>query len=119
MSRRRSLHTEGVASWGSYSYIYGSVIALVAVAVLVLLLRWTFGRGSSVVARPARRGTEDEYGLLVAVAAPATFVEAELMRARLVAAGVRATLAPTTDGPRVMVFHTQEKAAHAVLRGPL
>ena len=52
------------------------------------------------------------------VASPATFVEAELIRSRLVAAGVRATLAPTTTGPRVMVFPDEEKVARALLRGP-
>ena len=107
-----------MSSWGSYSYIYGPLITAVAVAVLVLLLRWTFARGHSLVSRPGRRGTEHEYGLLVPVASPATFVEAELIRSRLVAAGVRATLAPTTTGPRVMVFPDEEKVARALLRGP-
>lgn len=107
-----------MASWGSYSYIYGPIITAVVVAVLVLLLRWTFARGRSVVARPARQGAEHDYGLLVPVASPATFVEAELLRSQLVAAGVRATLAPTTTGPRVMVFPDEEKVARALLRGP-
>ncbi len=106
-----------VASWGSYSAFYGPIIAVAAVVVLVLLLRWTFGRGRSVVSRPARVGAEDEYGLLVPVAAPASFVEAELIRAQLVAVGIRATLAPTTSGPRVMVFPQEERVALAVLRG--
>lgn len=107
-----------MASWGSYSSFYGPVVAVAAVALLVLLLRWTFGRSRSLVARPSRRGGEHEYGLLVAVASPASFVEAELIRARLVAAGVRATLAPTTSGPRVMVFPQEERAARAVLQTP-
>lgn len=107
-----------MASWGSYSAFYGPFVAVVAVAVLVLLLRWTFGRGRSIVSRPARRGAEGEYGLLVPVASPGSFVEAELIRARLVAAGVRATLAPTTSGPRVMVFATHERVARALLQEP-
>lgn len=112
-------HTGRMASWGSYSSFYGPLVAIAAIAVLVLLLRWTFGRGHSLVSRPARRGAENEYGLLVAVAAPSTFVEAELIRARLVAAGLRATLAPTTTGPRVMVFPNEEKVARALLRDPM
>jgi hypothetical protein len=40
------------------------------------------------------------------------------MRAALVEHGVRATLAPTTDGPRVLVFADEARAARAVLRGP-
>lgn len=108
-----------MTSWGSYSYVYGPIVAVVAVGVLVLLLRWTFSHGHSLVSRPARRGREDEYGLLVPVATPGTFVEAELIRARLVGAGIRATLAPTTEGPRVMVFRAEENVARAVLRGPV
>lgn len=108
-----------MASWGSYSYIYGTGIAVLALTVLVLLLRWTYARGNSVVSRAPRRGGEGEYGLLVPVASPANFVEAELIRARLVAAGVRATLAPTTSGPRVMVFREEEKIARALLRRTL
>ena len=107
-----------MASWGSYSYVYGPVIAALAVAVLVLLLRWTSARGHSLVSRQARRGADHEYGLLVPVASPATLVEAELIRSRLVAAGVRATVVPTTTGPRVMVFPDEEKVARALLRGP-
>ena len=105
-----------MASWGSYSYLYGPLMAFLAVALLVLLLRWTFRRGSSVVERRPRRGTSSDYGLLVAVAAPPTFAEAELIRARLVGQGVRATLAPTTEGPRVMVFDEEASVARALLK---
>jgi hypothetical protein len=56
-----------VPDWRSY------LIALVMVGILVLLLRWAFGgRSRSLVERRARRGTEDEYGLLVAIASPGT-----------------------------------------------
>lgn len=101
---------------GSFSSIYGPLVAFAMVALLVLLLRWTFRRGGSVVQRRARAGGEGDYGLLVPVAAPATFTEAELVRARLVAAGVRATLAPTTDGPRVLVFADEASVARALIR---
>jgi hypothetical protein len=105
-----------VASWGSYSYVYGPAVAFLAVALLVLLLRWTFGHGHSIVERRPRRGTASDYGLLVAVAEPPTFAEAELIRARLVGHGIRATLAPTTEGPRVMVFGEEASVARALLR---
>jgi hypothetical protein len=67
---------------------------------------------------PVRPGDPGDYGLLVAVASPGSFVEAELVRARLVAHGVRATLAPTNQGPKVLVFRDEERAARALLRGP-
>jgi hypothetical protein len=105
-----------VPSWGSYSYLFGPMVAFGLVGLFALLLRWAFGRGRSLVARPGTPGRASEYGLLVPVAAPATFVEAELVRRRLQDAGLRATLAPTTEGPRVLVFPRDERAARAVLR---
>ena len=107
-----------MASWGSLSFVYGPLIAFAVVGLLMLLLRWTFGRGHSLVAAPPRPGPPDDYGLLIAVAEPASFAEAELIRQRLVAQGVRATLAPTTEGPRVMVFRDEARVARALLRGP-
>lgn len=103
-------------AWESYSFAFGPIVALVVVLVLVLLLRWTFSRGRSVVARRPEPGDEQDYGLLTAVAAPSTFVEAELLRRRLLAHGIRATLAPTTTGPRVMVFPRDVPLAQEVLR---
>lgn len=102
-------------TWGSYSYLFGPVVALLLVAVLALLLRWTFSRGRSLVEKPPRSGSASDYGLLVPVADPPTFVEAELIRLTLEDVGIRATLAPTTDGPRVMVFEADVKAARAHL----
>lgn len=100
-----------------YSYSW-PLLALVALAVLALLLRWTFARGTSLVERRSAQGAETDYGVLVPVAAPATFVEAEMLRARLVDAGLRATLAPTTDGPRVLVFPRDAAAARNLLASP-
>lgn len=104
-----------MVSWDSYSYLFGPLAALGLLAVLSMLLRWAFARGSSLVQHPPRPGDVDEYGLLVAVASPATFVEAEMLRLRLEGAGVRATLAPTTAGPRVMVFPRDAGVARSLL----
>jgi hypothetical protein len=107
-----------VAGRDSVSFMFGPLVALLAVGVLILLLRWAFGHGHSLVERRSRPGSPQEYGLLVQVAAPPTFVEAEMIRRRLVDAGVRATLAPTTQGPAVMVFPDDEPVARKVLDGP-
>jgi hypothetical protein len=93
------------------------LLAFLVVGILVLLLRWAFGGNRSLVERRARSGGVQEYGLLVRVAAPDTFVEAEVLRRRLEEAGLRATLAPTTEGPAVMVFPQDASAAHRVLDG--
>lgn len=105
-----------VSSWGSASFLFGPVVAFAAVGVLALLLRWAFSSGRSLVERRPATGSHTEYGLLVRVASPATFVEAEVLRRHLVEAGLRATLAPATDGPAVMVFPEDEKNARLVLR---
>ncbi|MDP9394928.1 MAG: hypothetical protein M3Q27_12095 [Actinomycetota bacterium] len=103
--------------WGGYSYLFGPLTALAVVGVLALLLRWAFGRGGSLVERRSRPGHEGEYGLLVSVASPATYVEGEMMRLRLSDAGMKATLATTSDGPRIMVFAADEARARRVLAG--
>jgi hypothetical protein len=51
------------------------------------------------------------------VAAPGSVIEAELLRRKLVDAGIRATLARTIDGPRVLVFPEEARTARALLRG--
>jgi len=104
-----------VSAWGSYSFLFGPVLALGAIGVIILLLRWAFSSGHSLVERRPTRGTEREYGLLVTVAAPKTFVEAEVLRRKLEDAGLRATLAPTVQGPRVMVFPEDASVARALL----
>lgn len=105
--------------WGSYNYFFGPVIALLALLVLILLLRWAFSTGHSLVERPSRKGAASEYGLLVAVAAPPTFIEGEILRQSLERQGVKANLANTLDGPRLMVFPRDEKRARELLaKGP-
>jgi hypothetical protein len=110
-------HNRVVPSWGSYSYAYGPLVAFMVIGVMILVLRWAFGgRKQSVVERPARRGTPDQYGLLDPVASPDTYVEAEICRQHLEAAGIRATVAMTNDGPRVMVWPEDRATATDVLR---
>ena len=81
----------------------------------MLILRWAFARGGSVVERPARSGNPDEYGVLVAVASPSNYIEGEVLRRSLVDAGVRASLAQTNDGPRIMVWPKDLDKAKRIL----
>jgi hypothetical protein len=104
-----------VAEWGSYAFLWGPMVTVAVLLVLMVLLRWAFSRGGSLVRRPGRPGRTDEYGLLVAVASPGTVIEAEMMRRRLEDAGIRSTLAETTEGPRVMVFRSERVIAEHVL----
>jgi hypothetical protein len=106
-----------VPAWNSFSFAFGPLAAVALVGLFALILRWAFGRGVSVVAAPPRAGAAEEYGLLVPVAAPATYVEGEVLRRRLEDRGVRANLATTLDGPRVMVWPQDENRARTVLTG--
>lgn len=100
----------------SFSYIFGPVVAFVAIGVLILLLRWAFSsKKTSVVAAAAKPGFVDEYGMLVPIATPATYIEGEMLRCRLEDAGIRANLASTLDGPRVMVWPADESRARSIL----
>ncbi len=93
-------------------------MAFAAVGVLALILRWAYsGSRRSLVERVSRPGAEDEYGLLIAIASPSTYIEGEMLRRRLADAGFRATLATTTEGPRLMVFRHDERAARLILAG--
>lgn len=96
---------------------FAPLFALLVVGLFALILRWACARGTSVVERPSHSGHADEYGLLVPIAAPSTYVEGELQRLTLEARGVKATLAMTNDGPRVMVFPDDEAKARSLLTG--
>jgi hypothetical protein len=87
-----------------------------AVGILALILKWAFARGKSVIERTPRVGKEDEYGALVVIASPNTYIEGELMRLKLATSEIKANLAQTKDGPRLYVFERDEKIARAVLK---
>ncbi len=102
-------------SWGSFSYVFGPLVAIGLIGLFVLILRWAFSRGGSLVAAAPTPGADHEYGLLVPVASPPTYIEGEVLRRRLEDGGVRANLATTTDGPRVMVWPSDEARARELL----
>lgn len=87
-----------------------------ALLILIPLLRWTFTRGKSHVARPARTGNSDEYGLLVPVSRPKNFIEGEIDRKRLLDANIKANLVNAKDGIALLVFPEELSAAKAVLK---
>ena len=105
----------GMASWGSGSYLYGPIMALIGIGLLMLVLRWASKRGTSVVERPTIPSEPTDYGMLSAVSSPATYIEAELTRRQLESGGIRATVAMTNDGPRVMVWPGDEAGARRLL----
>ena len=91
-------------------------MAFSGLGILVLILRWAFARGGSVVERAAKSGNPDEYGMLVPIASPSNYIEGEVLRRSLVDAGLRASLAQTNDGPRIMVWPKDVEVAKQVLK---
>lgn len=92
------------------------ITSVAVVGVLAVLLRWAYGgRSRSLVERRPRQGGAGDYGLMVAVAAPGTFIEGEVSRQRLETAGIRARLVTTNDGPRLMVLEEDASRARRLL----
>ena len=98
------------------SLFFSSFAGFAVLGVLIILLRWAFSRGSSVIERPKSVGQESEYGLLQVVAAPSNHIEGEMLRRKLSEHGIKATLTQTKSGPRLFVFPEELKAAEAILR---
>ena len=115
MARGARVPHDGRVLSNSYSYALGPVLAFAGLGILILLLRWAFSRGHSVVAAPPKRGKAQDYGLLIPIAQPGTYVEGEIVRRRLEDAGIRATLAQTLEGARVMVWPADADAARECL----
>ena len=90
-----------------------------ALAFLALVLKWAFGnrgRTKKFVAPPDKAGKKDQYGLLVALPTPKNYIEAEMLKQKLIAAEIRVNLTQTYDGPALMVFESDLKIAEAVLK---
>ena len=111
-------HNRGVGNWGSYSFLFGPLIALVALGGLALVARWASQTGTSLIEGPARQGSSEEYGLMIPVASPANARASRDVAGRLTAAGVRCREVTTTEGPRVMVWAEDVARARAVLDSP-
>jgi hypothetical protein len=107
-----------VAPWGSFRFLEEPVLAFAAVAILGLVLRWTFSHGKSLVSPPPRVGAPEEYGMLRPVAAARDYEQAERVIAVLSARGIRGISVATTSGLRVMVWHEDLERAQAALPRP-
>ena len=92
---------------GSLHYAVGPVIAIVAVCLLAVLMRWIFGSGRSRAAAAAERSRSGpvDHGLLRAVAELPDRAAGSALRAVLSDAGIRSTLGFRRDGRvQVLVF---------------
>jgi hypothetical protein len=102
---------------GTNNYLFlMSLAGFPVVLFLIIMLKWTMARGKSLVERVPVVGGEGEYGMLVSVAQPGNHIEGEILRQKLIAVGIKATLTQTKDGPRLFVFPKEESAARAHLK---
>ena len=92
----------------SYSFLFGPVVALLALGVIVLMCRWVFSTGhrdDRVARRTQKAASAGDFGLLVPVATVRTPEDAELLRGVLREAGIRGTLGVAPEGGlTVLVF---------------
>lgn len=98
-----------------YPVFFGPIVALLLLGGLVLVLRWAFSKGKSVVAVDKPPGTADSYGLMRSVGHYRTAAEAQYAIHQLQDAQIRANLVTTNQGLHLMVFHDDLTAAQKVL----
>jgi hypothetical protein len=91
------------------------IIALLVVGLLVLILRWVWGRPRSRSA-PPDASESPNLGLLTVVASALPRNDALACRARLGGAGIRSSMSKRSDGMLdVLVFHADVDDARALL----
>ncbi|WP_246106325.1 hypothetical protein [Pseudonocardia kunmingensis] len=96
--------------------LVGGVLML---AMILIALRWTFGTGRDQPA-PHIPDPDDPTGdgLLTEVSRVPTEAAAQVLRSRLAAAGVRATVGRSGSAYRLLVFPADLAAARVVVSGP-
>ncbi len=94
---------------------FKSFSGFIVVAVLALILRWAFSGNKSLIEKQRRIGSEEEYGLLKVAHSPKNHIEGEILRQKLLAVGIKATLSQTKTGPKILVFDEDLKIAKATL----
>lgn len=104
-----------MSSWGSFSYLFGPLIALFGLSLFVLVLRWSHAKPTPLVAPPPAVARENDYGLLVPVAAPTDRLSGQRQLATLKKHGIKASLSATTEGLRVFVWPHELDAAQQAL----
>ena len=92
-----------------------SLSGFLVVALLALILRWAFSNNKSLIEKPKKIGSEDQYGLLKVVHSPKNHIEGEMMRQKLLSVGIKATLSQTKNGPKLLVFEKDLKIASTTL----
>ena len=94
---------------------FKSFSGFIVVGILALILRWAFSGNKSLIEKRKQVGSDEEYGLLKVAHSPKNHIEGEMMRQKLLAVGIKATLSQTRTGPKILVFEVDLKIAIATL----
>ena len=98
---------------GLFVQSFGGFVGL---ALLVVVLKWGFSSNKKMVITPIRAGKKDQYGLLKPLPTPTNYIEAQMTLNKLTDSNIKATLTQTLDGPQIMVFEKDLRAASAILK---
>lgn len=105
-----------MSSWGSLSFLYGPLLAVMGLGSMILILRWAHSsKKVSLIARPTKPADPNDYGILVPIAFPDNYAAGEILRIKLQEANIKATLTFTIDGPRILVWPKDENIARQIL----
>ncbi len=97
-------------------YFIGPFAVLIPLGLLVLVLRWGFSSGGSLVRKvDTRPAAPDTFGLLTSVHTTKAYADARKLVERLTTAQIRATAARTTDGWAVYVWPKDVDAARQLI----
>ena len=88
----------------------------VGLALLILVLKWGFSSNGRFIVTPIKAGKKVQYGLLKPLPTPTNYIEAQMVLQKLIDSNIKATLTQTLDGPQIMVFEKDLRAATVILK---
>ena len=98
-------------------YFAGPLLVLGLLGLLILVLRWAFARGGSLVRRTdTTPAPTDAFGLLTDVHTTPRYADARQLVEQLANARIRATAARTTQGWTVYVWPADVTTAQTIIR---
>jgi hypothetical protein len=98
---------------GLFFQSFGGFVGL---ALLIIVLKWGFSSNRKMIVTPIKAGKKGQYGLLKPLPTPTNYIEAQMALQKLIDSNIKATLTQTLDGPQLMVFEKDLRAASAILK---
>ena len=98
----------------AYEYVFGPIVAVAAIGLFVLVLKWANRRGTSLVAARAARGG-GRIRDAGALTSPRPTSRGEIQRRTLEEAGHPGQPRVHAGGPRVMVWPDDERRARELI----